>query len=416
MSNFSSSTNLSVVQKPLYVITPTGDRQEAISLAIEMMNRQTVQPDMWIIVDDGKEKSNIQNIDCNYKIIYCEPIEGYSIIRNIKEAIKLVPSNECKVVIWEDDDYYPPKYLEYINDALNYNNFITAQNLWYYHVGLRKYYHRTLSTNMTSLHSFAMTGVCFDYFFQLLEQIDPRKKCLDLAFLNFIKDKSGIIHQDNKNNHPIHITGIDCKRRGCTQSHQIIKIANDNHYKNDHSAEKLKELVGEDFYKNYLKFYIRDKGQNIYIFSNVLYPEENKLIVKKNDMLVFLNKSTSANFYKNHLNKIQFKRFAKDDYGKDRTDMETFYALGKESIIPKEFVKQLDKEYDWNYETEKGVTKGCTTGYLVVNYIQKMFPDKKIILVNFGMEVKNSTYRCPWHNWIFEDKKLQKFQHINLEK
>lgn len=406
--------NFNLSSKPLYVITPTGDRQEALNLAIKMMNKQTIKPDMWIIVDDGKEKSNLQKIDCNHKVVRCSPMDGFSIVRNIREAISLIPSNDCKLVIWEDDDYYPPQYLEHINKVLEFNNFVTAQNLYYYHVGLRKYYNVNLKEDMSSLHSFAMTGICLEYFSQFIEQIDRNKIILDLSFLDYIKNKQEIVRYDNKEFHPIHITGIESKRFGCTQSHQILKISNDSNYKNDHNAKKLMEWVGDDFYKNYLKFYIRDKG-NVYIISNVYYPEKNKLNISKDDLLVFINKSISADYYKQHENKMQIKRFQDGDYGLDRDDMETLYALGKNAHIPKSFVKKLDENYDWDYESENENTKGCTTGYLVANYIQSMFPNNKIYLVNFGFQVKNSTYRCPLHNWKFEDLQLQKFEHINLE-
>ena len=32
--------------------------------------------------------------------------------------------------------------------------------------------------------------------------------------------------------------------------------------------------------------------------------------------------------------------------------------------------------------------------------------------MNFGFEVRKSSYRCPWHNWRFEDKELAKFRHV----
>ena len=406
--------NFNLSSKPIYVITPTGDRQEALNLSIKMMNNQTIKPDMWIIVDDGKNKSNFSNINCNHVIINCEPMNEMSVLRNIREAISNVPSTNCKVIIWEDDDYYPPKYLEHVSKMLDCNNFVTVQNLWYYHVGLRKYYNMFLNDDNSSLHSFAMTGNCLKYFSEYIENSDKKQLFLDLNFIKYIKEKEEIVRGYNNDHYPIHITGMNCKRLGFTQSHQTLKIANDKNYINDHHCFKLRELVGEDFYKNYLKFYIRNKG-NVYIISNVYYPEKNKLNINKDDLLVFINKSISADYYKQHENKMQIKRFQDGDYGLDRDDMETLYALGKNAHIPKSFVKKLDENYDWNYESENENTKGCTTGYLVANYIQSMFPNNKIYLVNFGFQVKNSTYRCPLHNWKFEDLQLQKFEHINLE-
>ena len=56
-----------------------------------------------------------------------------------------------------------------------------------------------------------------------------------------------------------------------------------------------------------------------------------------------------------------------------------------------------------------------TTGYMVTKWMQQLYPDKEIYLVNFGYEVQKSTYRCPWHNWKFEAEQLAGFKHIFLE-
>ena len=42
-----------------------------------------------------------------------------------------------------------------------------------------------------------------------------------------------------------------------------------------------------------------------------------------------------------------------------------------------------------------------TTGYMVTEYMRYKYPKAEINLVNFGYEVSQSTYRCPYHNWKF---------------
>ena len=206
-------------KKPLYVITPTGDRHPALKLATKMMNRQTLKPDMWIIVDDGKQDPKLDDIDCNYKLIRCKPIEHVSIVRNIRECLYNVPSDNCKVVIWEDDDYYPIEYLSYINDKLNEYNFVCSRNLWYYHVGTRLYYNKITRKDNCSLHSFSMTGSCLQHFCDSVDSMNPRHMFVDLNFFNYIKNKSNINCFFNDEKFLIHITGMFYNRKG-----QIILI------------------------------------------------------------------------------------------------------------------------------------------------------------------------------------------------
>jgi hypothetical protein len=50
----------------LTAITPTGDRMHQFNICYELMMRQTLKPDRWIIVDDGVKKlENIVNEKIN---------------------------------------------------------------------------------------------------------------------------------------------------------------------------------------------------------------------------------------------------------------------------------------------------------------------------------------------------------------
>ncbi|MBO4304856.1 MAG: hypothetical protein J6A21_09760 [Lentisphaeria bacterium] len=154
----------------------------------------------------------------------------------------------------------------------------------------------------------------------------------------------------------------------------------------------------------------------IYVISNVPYPEENKLHPEKEDLLVFLNKAESVHYYKDHSSKIVYHRSPKTDYGTHVPGCVNFYVFEGTGSLPKDFIKELKSSYDWNYEIEEGKVKSMTTGYMVVKYLAMKHPGRKIVLVNFGYDVKNSTYRCPWHNWKFEAEALASFEHMSLEK
>lgn len=152
----------------------------------------------------------------------------------------------------------------------------------------------------------------------------------------------------------------------------------------------------------------------IYVISNVEYPESRKIRPNKDDLLVFLNKATSLDYYKDHENKIIFRRMNSKEYGTTGDGIEKKYVFGKapDPVIPRSFIDSLKKEYNWDYDIEKGKAKSATTGFMVVKYLEKEYPDQKIILVNFGYDLKKSTYRCPWHNWKYENEQLAYFAHM----
>ena len=157
--------------------------------------------------------------------------------------------------------------------------------------------------------------------------------------------------------------------------------------------------------------------KKIYIFSNVLYPEENKIAPETDDLLVFLNKAATIDYYAEHKQKIVYHRSPKQDYGKRIEGIRNFYVFNGGPVfgIPRAFIDDLKKSYDWNYEVEKGKVKCMTTGYMVAMWLRQKNPDSEIVLVNFGDQVRKSTYRCPYHNWAFEVEALKDWTHIYLE-
>lgn len=154
----------------------------------------------------------------------------------------------------------------------------------------------------------------------------------------------------------------------------------------------------------------------IYVFSNVRYPEENKIVPGPDDILVFLNKAASVGYYSDFPNRILYRRSPSEEYGKPipGCDNRTVFGGGPNDI-PKKFVDELKRGYDWNYPIEQGKVRCATTGYMVVKYLESIYPDREIVLVNFGYGVEKSTYRCPWHNWTFEAEQLKPFRHLYLE-
>lgn len=157
--------------------------------------------------------------------------------------------------------------------------------------------------------------------------------------------------------------------------------------------------------------------QTVWVISNCDYPSNRLVPAEKDDMLVFLNKAKSLQWYTNHQHKAVFHRSPEENYGTaENKGAEHFYCFkGKgENVqfIPPENIREIKASYDWNYPIEEGKVRSATAGYMVVKHLEKVLPNAKIVLVNFGYKVEKSTYRCPWHNWEFEARELERFTHF----
>lgn len=152
----------------------------------------------------------------------------------------------------------------------------------------------------------------------------------------------------------------------------------------------------------------------IYVISNVEYPEARKISPAPDDLLVFLNKAKSAAYYRDHAKKMCIRRSPKPEYGTDLEGADNRFVFSgpPAKTVPAKVIADLKKKYDWNYSIEAGKVKCATTGYMAVKYLRHLFPNEEIVLVNFGFGVRKSSYRCPWHNWRFEDRELGEFRHI----
>ena len=91
------------------VITPTADRPFAWPLAEKWMARQTVQPDLWIVSDDGHQAAPITMGQTHIRRERTHE-GGASLAMNLLSALPHVP--EGLVFIIEDDDAYRPDHIE----------------------------------------------------------------------------------------------------------------------------------------------------------------------------------------------------------------------------------------------------------------------------------------------------------------
>jgi hypothetical protein len=119
-------------------ITPTGDRPLAMSLCQRWMTNQTVKPDQWIVVDDGKTPI-VPTVPMEY--VRREPCAGdpkHTLAINLIQAIPLIKGD--KILIIEDDEYYAPTYVEEMSKHLDGSKIAGITQNRYYHLPTGGYY------------------------------------------------------------------------------------------------------------------------------------------------------------------------------------------------------------------------------------------------------------------------------------
>lgn len=122
------------------VITPTGDRPLAFSLLKKWMQGQTVKPDQWIVIDDGKISLDIMD---SGEMLYVrrQPKADdpkHTLALNLRTAFPLVTGD--RILIMEDDEYYAPEYIETMVRALETHLVAGIKNAKYYHLPTGGFY------------------------------------------------------------------------------------------------------------------------------------------------------------------------------------------------------------------------------------------------------------------------------------
>jgi len=118
--------------KNITLITPTGDRPLAFALCQRWMKCQTLQPDQWIVVDDGKAPMK-PYVPMQYVRREPQPNDlKCTLTLNLKVALSLIEGD--KILIIEDDEYYAPKYVAEMAYRLNEYEFVGIGDTKYYHL------------------------------------------------------------------------------------------------------------------------------------------------------------------------------------------------------------------------------------------------------------------------------------------
>jgi len=121
------------------VITPTGDRPLPFYLCQKWMLRQTRLPDQWIVVDDGHDLRDDLRVGSFTRVRRSPREDGkFTLLDNLRAALPFVSGS--KILIWEDDEYYAPEYIETVAERLDRYELVGIGHSRYYHIGSRGYH------------------------------------------------------------------------------------------------------------------------------------------------------------------------------------------------------------------------------------------------------------------------------------
>lgn len=218
-------------------ITPTGDRIEAFALTKKWIASQTMQPDQWLVIDDGFKvlPDNLKN-SLDYVRRIPRENEGHTLTLNIKAALPYIKGEI--ILIIEDDDWYGPKYIETMYKYLQSHDLVGEGCARYYHVKAQKYYRVSNREHA----SFCQTGFT-DKIKSLFEKSIDGDPYIDMRFWLRNARQYGFLFYDTKDQLKLHcsLKGLQ-GRAGIGSGHDAFS----HYYKDDPNGECLKWWVGEE--------------------------------------------------------------------------------------------------------------------------------------------------------------------------
>lgn len=113
------------------VITPTADQPLGLMLLEHYMARQTVQPDRWIVADDGVEPAKL-TMGQTHLVRERVADGGRSLAGNMLAALSQAAGDV--VVVFEHDDWYSPRHIEVCLDRLKHAKATGSKFQRYYNV------------------------------------------------------------------------------------------------------------------------------------------------------------------------------------------------------------------------------------------------------------------------------------------
>ena len=226
-------------------ITCTGDRPEQFAICLMLMQKQTVKPDKWLIVDDGTIPLDTANLSDYAEYIRREPQANepnHTLALNLKQAVKNLSFND-KVIFIEDDDYYPADWIERCTDALLEVDLAGCDSR-YYQLSENRY--KRIVEKKSVLANTALTGFAITYLSSILNNLNWD---VDMRlWRGYGGSKNNKILEADGKLHPVGLKMWNTGRPGLTRS-----WSKREDFYEDPDRAKLKEWLGSDYalYENY---------------------------------------------------------------------------------------------------------------------------------------------------------------------
>jgi GT2 family glycosyltransferase len=235
-------------------VTCTGDRSLAFTLCAIWMKDQTVQPDQWLIVDDGKIPMGSLGavvIPQNCEYIRREPTTKdplHTMTINLQLALSKATGD--KIIIIEDDEYYSPKYVEEMSKKLDEYDLVGIGKSKYYNMQGFKYYQHN-GVAFADHASLAQTAFNKSLIPSILKKMNG-DQFIDVRIWQGLRGNSNIF-VDDKQSLYVGIKGMP-GRKGIGSGHNI----NMEGYKDDKNKAVLKEWITNDKHR---ELYLNLKSQ-----------------------------------------------------------------------------------------------------------------------------------------------------------
>ena len=225
------------------IITPTGDRNEAFELTRKWVFSQILQPDQWLVIDDGEDPMpDYLKIGIDYVRREPKEEEGHTLCLNIKEAIKHIKGD--MILIFEDDDWYGPNYVKIMVDYLQNFSLVGERYARYYHLPAMKY--RRIGNNIHA--SFCQTGFIKKIMPTFIKCLEGDPYIDDRLWKAVEFDKFLITDTEDKLKLHCSLKGLR-GRKGIGSGHK----ENASYYNVDVGLEYLIRWVGEENARIYMK-------------------------------------------------------------------------------------------------------------------------------------------------------------------
>lgn len=214
----------------LTVITPTRSRPEAFNNLAVYMARQTLQPDRWIVVNDGTLDYTYPSTCEVHKRTSSSKLPQVSICENYLHAINLLEGNQ-KVIFCEDDDWYSKDFLQVMSGLLDEADMVGVVPAFYYNTK-----HKAAARWPNKLWAaLAQTGITQAVIPLVKEACFLNCAFIDSYLWNHWSGSRKLLEQDDEN--PLHVGIKD--GAGAGMGHLLSQPK-------DKDGSILRSLVGQD--------------------------------------------------------------------------------------------------------------------------------------------------------------------------